>query len=1042
MRARLLPPSHATAHHRASRPLTTLAGGRGVALATLLTGALAVSFLATGVAAAQGRPTVPASRLAAAPGAAAASGKVEVVVKLADAPLAVALGQAAKQRGAALSRSQAQAHLQTLASRQAGVMNQARALGAVELARVSRSLNAVVMSIEPGRVAALERIPGVVSVRAVKTYTRDLSATVPYIGAATAQAAGKDGTGVRVAVLDSGVDFTHRNLGGPGTLASYDECYTQRSTAPSGSCANLFGPSAPKVVGGFDFVGDLWPNADRSEDPNPIDRQGHGTHVADIIAGRSADGVHKGVAPGAKIFAIKVCSTVSTSCNGVALLKGMDFALDPNGDGDLSDAVDIINMSLGSSYGQSQDDLSEASANAVRYGVVVVASAGNSADRPYIVGSPSSTPEVISVAQTQVPGGLTYPLVVTGISPSTITNIATVEWAPIGSGFSAPVVRLGRGCPGDAYFNGNSPAGKVALIDRGTCAVSLKVDLATKAGAAGVIIANNADGDAPSFSFGGGDLPMAPTLVIAKADGDRIKTALGGAGVNSAVVATLAPANALSLAGSMVATSSRGPNISQNIIKPDIGAPGASVSAIAGTGDGTEAFGGTSGAAPMVSGAAALLVQAFPTRSPVEIKAALMNSAEKTIYTNPATQPGVLAPVTRIGAGEVRVDRALDSTLAAWDTKDPTGSLSFGYLSATDKRTLTRKVTVRNYAAGTRRLSISAGFRFPADEASGAVSLRAPSSVSVPGNGSASFDLQLRIDPSKLPAWTMNGGSQGGNGPLLQSVEFDGHLTLSDSQGSISLPWHLLPQKSSDVEASSSAVAAGGSLTLSNKGAAPATVSVFSLTGSSVRLPVSSYPDAGDNYAVIDLKSVGVRAVGNNLQFAIHTYGERAHPNYPAEFDVYIDTNGDGLPDYVAYNAENGGFAATGQNLVNLYNLNTGTSAAYFYTGADLNSANAVLTVPFSAMGITAATPIAFSVYAFDNYFTGNLTDAIENMRYTPGTPRYAATDVVVPAGGSTALPVQAVNGGSAASPSQSGLLLFFSDGRRKNEALAIGVTP
>jgi subtilisin family serine protease len=132
----------------------------------------------------------------------------------------------------------------------------------------------------------------------------------------------------------------------------------------------------------------------------------------------------------------------------------MDFALDPNGDNNLSDAVDIINMSLGASYGQKEDDLSEASANAVRAGVVVVASAGNSADRPYIVGSPSSTPEVMSVAQTQVPSAKNYPLIIN--SPITIagsySNMATVDWAPTVNGFTGDVAYVGRGCPADPYL--------------------------------------------------------------------------------------------------------------------------------------------------------------------------------------------------------------------------------------------------------------------------------------------------------------------------------------------------------------------------------------------------------------------------------------------------------------------------------------------------------------------------------------------------------------------------------------------------------------
>ena len=90
--------------------------------------------------------------------------------------------------------------------------------------------------------------------------------------------------------------------------------------------------------------------------PDPIDFEGHGTHVSDIIAGQSTDGAHKGVAPDAKIVAVKVCSSVSTACSGLALLQGMEFALDPNGDGSMADAVDVINMSLGSNYGQKEDE--------------------------------------------------------------------------------------------------------------------------------------------------------------------------------------------------------------------------------------------------------------------------------------------------------------------------------------------------------------------------------------------------------------------------------------------------------------------------------------------------------------------------------------------------------------------------------------------------------------------------------------------------------------------------------------------------------------
>lgn len=980
-----------------------------------------------------------------------ASGQVGLVVQLLDAPLAVGGGN--------LSPNQQRNYLRQLGQKQNTLLNQIRNLGGTEIARVSKALNAVIISIDASQIGALTALPNVRSVRPVGNYELDLTDTVPYIGATEVQTEGFDGTGVRVAVLDSGIDYTHYNLGGSGVVVDFD------ANNPTVIESGTF-PTA-KVVGGFDFVGETWTGGAGSPalapDPDPLDKgsgAGHGTHVADIIAGKSTDSLHKGVAPGAGLYAVGVCSKITTSCSGVALLQGMDFALDPNGDNSIDDAVDVVNMSLGSSYGQAEDDLSEASANAVRFGVVVVASAGNSADRPYIVGSPSSTPEVISVAQTQVPSALAFPLVVTGITPpTTITNTATVEWAPVGAGFTGQVVRLGRGCPAgsvvgqpgaDPYFNGNSPAGRVALIDRGACNVSLKVDRATKDGAVAVLIANNAAGDPPTFSFGGGDLPMVPTLIITLADGNRIKTALGATGLNPAVTATVSPAVTIPLIGSMVASSSRGPSVSYNTIKPDIGAPGASVSAVNGTGNGETAFGGTSGAAPMVSGSVALLLHANPSRTPFEIKSVLMNTADTNVQTNPATLPGVLAPITRIGGGEVRVDAAEDSTTAAWDQDDLTGSLSFGYHALTAPSSFQKTVVVRNYGGTARTYSITPGFRYADDAASGAVSISTPGSINVPANGSKKFKVQVNVNTALLPTWNLNGGSLGGNGSLLQGFEFDGYITIADATDNIHVAWQILPHKSAEVTPASNSVTlsdGAGTLALSNAGGAVAgRVDVFSLLGTSGRIPPPALPDPGDNFAIVDLKSVGVRQAGATaIQFAVDTFGTRAHPNYPAEFDIFIDTNRDGTDDFVIFNLENGGFAASGQNVVAAGPLPAGPFTAFFFTDADLNSGNTIMTVPLSAIGLTPSTQFDFSVFACDNYFTGLCTDAITDMTYTLGMPRYFGSGIPaagVPAGGSSTLAISAITGGDVASPSQSGLLLMYRDGRTQREADQITVSP
>src|SRR2546427_4234460 len=320
---------------------------------------------------------------------------IQIVVKLADPSLAKARGKNAKKLGGNLDAGQQRQYVAQLAQKQDALLAQIRNLGGREVARLTKAHNGVIVTINPSQVPAIAALPGVLTVRQLHDYALDLSETVPYIGAKAVQDAGKDGTGVRVAVLDTGIDYTHKFFGGPGTAAAYQAAYGTSTTDPKNTTTDGLFPTR-KVVGGFDFVGEKRPNAALAPDPDPIDcgtsaipapcAGGHGTHVADIIAGN--DGAsHKGVAPGASLYAVKVCSSVSTACSGVALLQGMEFALDPDGDGDTSDAVDVVNMSLGSSYGQIQDDLSEASSDAAELGVVVVAAAGNDADRPYIVSS-------------------------------------------------------------------------------------------------------------------------------------------------------------------------------------------------------------------------------------------------------------------------------------------------------------------------------------------------------------------------------------------------------------------------------------------------------------------------------------------------------------------------------------------------------------------------------------------------------------------------------------------------------------------------------
>ena len=132
------------------------------------------------------------------------------------------------------------------------------------------------------------------------------------------------------------------------------------------------------------------------------------------------------------------------------------------------------------------------------------------------------------------------PLVIN--SPASIAgsdnNTATLAFAPVNTLVTANVVYVGRGCPGDAYLA--DPGGQIALIDRGVCAVSLKIDAAATAGATGVLIGLVAPGDPISFAYGGGS-NFVPSLVITQATSNTIKNTLASSFVN----ATISPNNAI-----------------------------------------------------------------------------------------------------------------------------------------------------------------------------------------------------------------------------------------------------------------------------------------------------------------------------------------------------------------------------------------------------------------------------------------------------------------------------------------------------------------
>jgi len=860
------------------------------------------------------------------------------------------------------------------------------------MARVQLLINAVFMDVDASKIDEISKDQDVYSVHRVRDYQMDLSETVPYIGAQLAQDSGFDGTNIKVAVLDSGIDYTHAAFGGGGTLADYEAAWGTFIGDPTQTSRDGLFPTS-KVVDGYDFVGEDWPNSPEAPDDDPIDFQGHGTHVADIIGGLA------GVAPGVDLYAVKVCSAVSSSCSGMALIQGMEYAVDPNGDGDPSDAVDIINMSLGSNYGQPfDDDLAAAVDNASSLGVLTVASAGNGGNKPYVNGTPAAAATALSVAQTQVPSASLPFLTVDGDDFAA----AFQSWSVKPTGIVAGIIQYGDGAGrnlnGCAAFT-NDLTGLAVLVNRGSCNFTLKIKNINDAG--GVIgIIGLVDGSDPFSGGDGGDRPITiPGYMVSLATANAFRDQAGSELV-------VDPANGLDLIGQMVGSSSRGPqHDATTLIKPEIGAPGASVSAIAGTGTGSGVFGGTSGAAPMVSGSAAILLQSAPNLKPAEIKARLINTGDTDIQTDPNTG---LAPISRIGGGEVRVDKALSNQVAAWDAKTLQGALSFGFVDV-DKNVvnLQKIVKIRNYSNKTRNFSVTPTFRYEDDALRGAVSVHVPSGkVMVKAGNTATVVVEMRIIGALLTGNAMNSGSSGADPDSLTFNEYDGYLVFDDGINPIKMPWHVLPRKAANVKSRTRLNIKKGvdEISLKNTGVGTAQLDAFSLIALSDN---QSSGGLGEQSPTPDIRAVGVSTIpvpagfcsANDSfvwVFAINSW-ERQQHLLPVSYQVVLDTNQDGAPDYVVLNRDLSGptTITDGRQLTWVLDVATGTLGAFFFAEHATNTGNTMLTICGEQIGMNASnflnTPVNTDVFADDFYF-GGPGDAVTGLTITPLGERYLGT--------------------------------------------------
>jgi len=407
----------------------------------------------------------------------------------------------------------------------------------------------------------------------IKTYIEN---SVPYVGSEIPRTDGIDGTGIKIAIIDTGVDFNHPDLFGWG---------------PDG-----------KVIGGYNFI---------QENQLPMDNNGHGTKVAGVIA---ADGNTLGVAPKAKILAYKV-SEDGEGVSSELIMKAIKKAIE--------DKADIINISLGVNKTNSKID--SAVNHALDNGIFVVTAAGNDGPELKTIGSPGRNFGSVTVGATY--NNMTSSLIATlEVNEKDFTVIPMVGSSTTEEPIIGKIIFGGFGKISDLKERDVKDA--IVIVERGSDVkgellfFSIKEMNVASAGAKALIVYNNESGIflgelIHEFSELG-YTPQIPVVSMDREEGLEIIELIKNN--NKGIM------NLFYNPDFVAHFSSRGP-VSPFYMKPDIVAPGAYINSTQNNAS-YNFTSGTSFAAPHVSGAAALLLQKNPELQNYEIKSLLLTTVQ------------------------------------------------------------------------------------------------------------------------------------------------------------------------------------------------------------------------------------------------------------------------------------------------------------------------------------------------------------------------------------------------------------------------------
>ncbi|WP_223820952.1 S8 family serine peptidase [Bacillus sp. S3] len=503
---------------------------------------------------------------------------------------------------------------------------------------------------------------------------------------------GLTGKGIKVGVIDTGIDYNHPDLK-PVYKGGYD--FVDDDNDPMEATYNNWQES-----GGPEFIGDS------------TYYTSHGTHVAGTIAGQ---GTNKeisveGVAPGVDLYGYRVLGPYGSGGSD-DVIAGIEKAVE--------DGMDVINLSLGSMINDPYFPTSTAVNFAVLSGVTAVVAAGNAGPGEYTVGSPGTAALALTVGASDVP--MTATTFKGNMGTETAFELVSMarnytDQLKDLDGKSYQVVDVGLGNSSD--YLGKDVQGKIALVARGEFALAEKVTNAKKEGAAAVLLYNNVDGKIDANL--GESTSYIPTFSVTKAEGEKVKAQLNA----GQTTVTFSGYEEIQSEGNRLADfSSRGPVRQTYGMKPEVIAPGVSVLSTVpfymadpknpeNYQFAYSRYSGTSMATPFTAGVAAIMLQANSKLKPEDIKTVLMNTSDPLNgdYSVFEVGAGRINPYKAVhnGASFQIIDKThISGAEDVAEVKALTGGLSFDHELTDENLHITKSIKITNYEKTKKSFSVA-----------------------------------------------------------------------------------------------------------------------------------------------------------------------------------------------------------------------------------------------------------------------------------------------------------------------------------------------